>query len=221
MRAAPSLLGPLRRPAPVIAALAAAVVVVLAWRYRGDAVAGRLDRDAGTVLDALGHRPSSLLADATRFGSPPTVVLCAVLLSGAALLLGRRRLAVLAVAGPGLTGVATTVLKPLIGRTIGDTASAGFAFPSGHTGGAVSIGLVVAVGLVGLLPVARAGPAVTTLIAAALLAGGTVGAGMVRIGAHYATDTVGGFCTAVAIGLSSALVIDRVADRWAARARSG
>ncbi|MER7438799.1 hypothetical protein ABT341_29330, partial [Pseudonocardia alni] len=36
----PSLLGPLRRSAPLIVAAAVAVVAVLAWAYRGDATAG-------------------------------------------------------------------------------------------------------------------------------------------------------------------------------------
>lgn len=207
----PSLLGPLRRPAPVIVAVATVVFAVLAWRYAGEAQAGRVDSSADAAVEAL----PGVLARLTGFGSPPSVVLWALLLAGAALLLRRRRLAVLAIVGPGLTGVATTVLKPLIGRTIGGEGTAGFAYPSGHTGGAVSIGLLVALLLVALLPVARAGPAVATLAAVALLAGGTVGAGMVRIGAHYATDTIGGFCIAVAIGLGAGLVIDRVADHRA------
>lgn len=209
--APPSLLGPLRRPAPVIVGTATLVFVVLAWRYAGEARAGRVDRRADTAVDALTGGAGGVLARLVTFGSPASVVLWATLLAGTALLLRRPRLAVLAVVGPGLTGVATTVLKPLIGRTMGF----GFAFPSGHTGGAVSIGVVVALLLIGLLPVARAGPAVTMLSAIALLAGGVVGAGMVSIGAHYATDTVGGFCAAVAIGLGSAMVIDRVAGRRA------
>lgn len=37
--------------------------------------------------------------------------------------------------------------------------------------------------------------------------------------AHYPTDTVVGFCVAVAIGLGSALVIEWIADRRAHRRR--
>ncbi|MFP5023203.1 phosphatase PAP2 family protein [Pseudonocardia phyllosphaerae] len=208
----PSLLGPLRRPAPVIIAVAVLVFAVLAWRYAGDAGAGRVDARADSAVDAVTGGRKALLMRVTSFGSPPSVVLWAALLAGAALLLRRRRLALLAVVGPGLTGLATTVLKPLIGRTIGGGAGeAGYAFPSGHTGGASSIGLVVALLLVGLIPVARTGPAVAMVAAIALLAGGAVGAGMVSLGAHYATDTIGGFCAAVAIGLGSAMVIDRIA----------
>ncbi|WP_224389422.1 phosphatase PAP2 family protein [Pseudonocardia sp. ICBG1293] len=211
----PSLLGPLQRPAPLIVAAAVAVVVVLAGIHRGDAAAGRLDRGADAVLDALGRGPGTLLTHAVPFGSPPVVVLSALLLAGAALVLRRPRLAALAVVGPGLTGVTTTVLKPLVGRTIATPTAAGYAFPSGHTGGAVSIGLLVALLLVGLLPVVRTGPAVAVLAATTLVAGGAVGAGMVRIGAHYPTDTVGGLCSALALGLGAATVIDRIADRRA------
>ncbi|MEU6697903.1 phosphatase PAP2 family protein [Pseudonocardia sp. NPDC046786] len=139
------------------------------------------------------------------------MVVAAASLAGLALLLRRPRVAVLAVVGPGLTGVATTALKPLLGRTIdGD----GFAFPSGHTGGAVSIGLVLAVLLIGAVPVVRPVAALSVLAATVLLAGGVVGAGMVRIGAHYATDTIGGFCAALTLGLGAAMAIDRIADRW-------
>ncbi|MEQ3551488.1 phosphatase PAP2 family protein [Pseudonocardia nematodicida] len=213
----PSLLGPLRRPAPVLVAVALTVFGVLAARYAGNAAAGRVDDRADAVVEALPHLPGALLARAITFGTPESVVLWAVTLAGTALLLRRPRAALLAVVAPGLTGVATTVLKPVIGRTIG-AFEPGYAYPSGHTGGAVAIGLVAAVLLIGLLRMTRPGPAVAVLAALTLAAGGAVGAGMVRVGAHYATDTVGGFCTAVAIGLGSALLIDRVADRRATRA---
>ena len=202
-----SLLGPLHRAAPPVTAAAAIVFLVLTWRYAGDAVAGRVDEGACTAVDAL---PRAGLARAIGLGSPGFVVVAAASLAGLALLLRRPRVAVLAVVGPGLTGVATTALKPLIGRTIdGD----GFAFPSGHTGGAVSLGRVAAVRLIGAVPVVRPRAALAVRAGTVLLAGGVVGAGMVRIGAHYATDTIGGFCAALALGLGAAMAIDRIADR--------
>ena len=69
----------------------------------------------------------------------------------------------LAVVGPGLTGVCTTLLKPALGRTI----EGGFAFPSGHTGGATSLGLVAALLVISLLRPGRGG-------ALAILAAGAV-----------------------------------------------
>ncbi|RZT84134.1 undecaprenyl-diphosphatase [Pseudonocardia sediminis] len=217
MRHAPvPLLGPLRRPAPFVAGIAFVVFAALGLWYSGDADAGRVDTHTENAVDAVTGSHWRFFGRVIEFGSPQFVVLAGGLLAGLCLLLGRRRLAVLAIVGPGLTGLATTFFKPLFGRTIGDTA--GFAYPSGHTGGATSIALVAALLLVSLIPAGR-GAALTLVGAAALVAGGAVGAGMVTIGAHYPTDTVGGFCVALALGLGSALVIDVVADRRAERNR--
>lgn len=207
---APTVLGPLRRPAPVVIVVAALVATVLGVLYAGDPFAGRVDRRTETIVDSVTGDHWRFFSRLVQFGSPLSVVLWAVVIAVAALVLRRPRHAVLAIVGPGLTGVATTVLKPIVGRTVGDYA--GFAYPSGHTGGATSIALAVALLLVGLTPTRRA-VAATVVATAALIAGGVVGTGMVTIGAHYPTDTVGGFCLAVAIGLAAGLVIDRIADR--------
>ena len=107
-------------------------------RYAGTSTAGGVDARVDAVVDPLGCRAPLARPHAAALGSPPSVVVLAFALSAMCLLLGRRRLAVLAVVGPGLTGVCTTLLKPALGRTI----EGGFAFPSGHTGGATSLGLV-------------------------------------------------------------------------------
>jgi undecaprenyl-diphosphatase len=136
-------------------------------------------------------------------GSPAVVVTVALSLAGLCLWLGHRRLALLAVAGPGLTGLITTLSKPLIGRTIdGD-----LAYPSGHAGGATAIGLVTALVLVAVLRPSptRAG---AILAAGALVAGGAVAVLLVAANWHYATDAVGGICTAITAVLGSALALD-------------
>jgi undecaprenyl-diphosphatase len=113
---------------------------------------------------------------------------------------------VLAIVGPGLTGMCTTFLKPVLGRTIGE----GFAFPSGHTGGATSLGLVAALLIISLIRPSR-GRALLILAASSLVSGGSVGAAMVALNAHYPTDTIGGFCTAIVVVCGGALLLDRLA----------
>jgi undecaprenyl-diphosphatase len=51
------------------------------------------------------------------------------------------------------------------------------------------------------------------IAAGALLPGGAVSIALIVRGWHYPTDTIGGFCTAVAVVLGSGLLIDHVA-RW-------
>jgi membrane-associated phospholipid phosphatase len=210
-----SVLGPLRRPAPAVVAVALVVATALGVWYAGDPVAGRVDQRTESLVDSVTGDHWRVFARLVQFGAPLSVMVWAALIAGAALLLHRPRHAVLAIVGPGVTGLATTALKPVIGRTFADYS--GYAYPSGHTGGATSIALAAALLVIGLAPTRRA-VAVTVVASAALLAGGVVGTGMFTLCAHYPTDTVGGFCFAVAIGLGAGMVIDRVADRRAARA---
>jgi undecaprenyl-diphosphatase len=190
----------LRAPAAAVAVLALLVFGVFAARYADSSSAGRIDRHVQLLV---GPEPS-LTASVIVFGSPPAVVVLALFLAVVALTLGHRRLAVLAVVGPGLTGVATTTLKPIVGRTLDGS----FAFPSGHTGGATALGLVTALLLVTVLSTAT-GTSALLIAAGAMLSGGAMGLALVADRAHYATDTVGGFCVAVTVVLTSALAIER------------
>jgi membrane-associated phospholipid phosphatase len=193
----------LRAPAAAVSVLALLVFGVFAARYADDSSAGRLDRRVQRIVDASADGPS--LPDVViRLGNPASVVVLAVLLAALALALGHRRLAVLAIVGPGLTGVATTTLKPVIGRTI----EGGFAFPSGHTGGATALGVVAALLLIAVLRTAT-GISALLLSAGALVSGGAMALVLVGNRIHYPTDTVGGFCVAVAVVLTSALLIER------------
>ncbi|PZS33833.1 MAG: hypothetical protein DLM61_04535 [Pseudonocardiales bacterium] len=197
----------LRRPAAAAAALAALGFAVLAARYAGGSKAGWLDGHIERVVGALTPDPGRL-SEMVILGNPLPVAAGAVALSGVSLALGRRRLAALAIIGPGLTGVAIEMLKPLIGRTI---VGGGFIYPSGHTGGVTALGLVAALLLVNVL---RPGPlaGAALLVAGALLTGGGMAVAVVVGGFHYPTDAAGGFCTAVAVVLGTALLLDRWAD---------
>lgn len=203
---------PLRVPAMVAVTIAAVVLAVLTARYAGTSVGGELDVQTESFLTALaaGHiRPAEF---AIQFGDPGTVTVIAALLAGACLWMRRVPLAVVAFVGPGLTGLATTMLKPLIGRTIDGS----LAFPSGHTGGATS--LAIAFALVALSrwrpPALQAG---AVLFGVPLLVGAGMATALVLVDAHYATDTVGGFCTAVIGVLGVALLVDAVTARRSPR----
>ena len=193
--------------------MAVLVFGVLAERYGGEASARWLDRRVQSLVDASG--PARSLADLViLFGGELSVVVLAVLLSVLALALGHRRLAVLAIVGPGLTGLATVLLKPLIGRTFNGE----FAFPSGHAGGATALGIVAALLLIAVLRTALRTSA-ALLAAGAVLSGGTMAFALVASRDHYPTDTIGGFCIAVAVVLTSALIIELWAEHrgWFSR----
>lgn len=202
----PILPSALRRPAISFAGLAGLAFVMLAVRYRGESSARWLDRQAFELFGTPdpGH---SIWNSLIALGHSYAVVSAALLLSGVALILRDFRLAALAVVGPGLTGVATVLLKPVIGRTM----EGAFAYPSGHAGGATALGIVAALLLI---RAARPGNAVSAVILTlgALLPGGVMALALVADLDHYATDTVGGFCLAVSVVVASTLAIERCAE---------
>lgn len=202
----PALAPPLRRPMGVVAVLSGLVVAVLAIRYAGEAAASPLDLRAqlavATLLPEAGT--GALLIDFV--GDPRATAVLAALLAVACLALGRR---LVAVVGPTLTGVATTVLKPVIGRTI----NGGFlSYPSGHTAAATALALVVTLLAVDLLRAVRLS-GVLLILAGAGTAGALMAWSQVALNAHYPTDAIGGFCAAMALVPGTALLVDRLAGR--------
>jgi PAP2 superfamily. len=196
-----------RRLVAVVALGCAGVVGLLASRYAGTSKPGAFDvmiiRGAAEVT--ADHGGATWLA--VQFGDPPAVIVMAGALAAVCLLMRRPTLAVLAIVGPGVVGVTTTLLKPALGRTLdGDPA-----FPSGHTAGVTALALTA-----GLLLVNVAGHRLLTVAVAVvglLGASSAVALGLIADGFHYPTDTLGGFCLAVAVVLGLALLIDRVRDR--------
>jgi undecaprenyl-diphosphatase len=126
------------------------------------------------------------------------------------LLLRRPRAAVLVVVGVGMTVGTAKLLKSLVGRTIhGDD---NLSYPSGHTAFLTALALAVALLATGRLGLGRTA-GTSLVLGAALVAGATMGWAQVALGAHYATDVLGGWCTALVVIPATAWLVDRVADR--------
>jgi undecaprenyl-diphosphatase len=156
----------------------------------------------------VGVRPGwqSIALDLDAMGEPVGSVTLVLAVMLGCLLLRRPRAAVLTAAGSGLAVGTTSLLKHVVGRTInGENLS----YPSGHTAFATAVALAVA-----LLAAERLGrPAGTLLVlAAALMAGAAMGWAQVALDAHYPTDVLGGWCTALAVVPATAWLVDRTAD---------
>ncbi|MFD3515670.1 phosphatase PAP2 family protein [Streptomyces sp. NPDC058657] len=208
-RTQPAVLPPPSRAwLALIGALAALTVVVAGVLYAGRSRPGTVD--AWLQPPAEGVRaPWRHIALATDFlGEPAGAALLVAALVTACLLMRWPRAAVLVVAAPGVAVGTTKLLKPLVGRTIyGDNLS----YPSGHTAFLAALALTVA-----LLAASRLGlgrrAGMFLALTAALVAGAAMGWAQVVLGAHYATDTLGGCCTAVAVTTATAWLVDTTAD---------
>jgi undecaprenyl-diphosphatase len=205
----------LRAGLGLIAAFAALVVVVLGVRYAGHGEPGRVDRWLVPPTADSVRPPWRHVADALDFLGEPagsTVLITAVV--AGCLLLRRPRAAALVVAGVGMTVATATLLKHLVGRTI--HGGGNLSYPSGHTAFLTALGFIAALLATGRLGLS--GTAGTSLVfAAALVAGAVMGWAEVGLGAHYPTDALGGWCTALAVVPVTAWLVDRIADRPAAR----
>ncbi|MCX4420193.1 phosphatase PAP2 family protein [Streptomyces mirabilis] len=209
-RSAPAVLPPsLRGWLGPIAALAALVVVVLGVLYADDSKPGMVDARISAALDGVGP-PWRHVALALDFlGEPVGAAPLVVALVTGCLLLRRPRAAVLLVAGVGMSVGTATLLKSLVGRTIHDGS---LSYPSGHTAFLTALALVVALPATGRLGLGRTAGTLLVL-AAALVAGAAMGWAQVALGAHYPTDVLGGWCTALAVTPATAWLVDRMADR--------
>jgi undecaprenyl-diphosphatase len=192
----------IRRPVAVASVCCTLAFAVLAVRYHGAVSAGGVDLWIRGQLPRWRDLPAATMAPLTD--AAPAVFLS---LAGAAalVLLVRRRWeqAAFAVLGPGVTMLVTEVSKVLVGRLHQGAPS----LPSGHTAAVTSGALVVALLVVGrrrarAVVAAAVGALAVTAVAAA------VAFSLVVLGWHYATDTVAGFCVAVAGTLGVALAVD-------------
>jgi lipopolysaccharide/colanic/teichoic acid biosynthesis glycosyltransferase/O-antigen/teichoic acid export membrane protein/membrane-associated phospholipid phosphatase len=203
----------LRVPVLVVSGIGALGLLLLATRYRGGSGPGLLDAAlAGVLRSAIGGRQAVL--EVIRLGDPVPVALIATGLAVAALLARRPRLAVLALAGPAVTGVCTTVAKVLVGRRLaGD-----LCLPSGHTAAVTSLAVVAAFLVLSRRRRSSAVMAGAVGLGAVTVVAAAIGAALVAAGAHYATDTIAGYCAGLAVTLVAARLLDAYCDRRLAAA---
>ncbi|WBO61606.1 phosphatase PAP2 family protein [Streptomyces camelliae] len=215
-RSAPAVLPPsLRVRLGLIAALAALVVVVLGVLYAGHSEPSRVDRWIIQPTADSVRPPWRYVALALDFlGEPAGSAMLIVATVAGCLLLRRPRVALLVVVGVGVTVGTATLLKHLVGRTIhGD---GNLSYPSGHTAFFTALALMAALLATGRLGLGRTA-GTSLVLAAALVAGAAMGWAQVALGAHYPTDVLGGWCTALAVIPATAWLVDRTADRWVDR----
>ncbi|MGW6055585.1 phosphatase PAP2 family protein [Streptomyces sp. NPDC055189] len=193
----------------LIALLAASAVVVLGVMYAGHTQSGTVDRWFIQPTDDSVGRPWRYVALATDFlAEPAGAAILVVAAVAGCLLLRRPRTAVLVVVGAGLTVVTATLLKSLVGRTIHGPDN--LSYPSGHTAFLTALALIAALLATSLLGLGRTA-GMLLVLAAVLIAGAAMGWAQVALGAHYPTDILGGWCTALAVVPVTAWLIDRVA----------
>jgi membrane-associated phospholipid phosphatase len=208
-RAPAALPAVLRAPLAMAGALAVAVLVALGILHFHDSGLTGIDAALLPSIDGV-EPPWRYVALVFDFGGEPVGSAILVALIAVVCFLARRvRTAALTVLGVVVTVAVTTVLKPIVGRTIhGEFLS----YPSGHTALATALALVIAILVTDRLALGRT-VAVPLALGLALVAGIAMGWAEVALGAHYPTDAVGGFCAALAAVPATAWLLDRVADR--------
>jgi membrane-associated phospholipid phosphatase len=196
----------LRAPAAALVVGCAVLFLVLAVRYHGSGSPGGFDSWVAKILPRVGY-PRRGLARTTDLGPFAFFILDAIVT--VALLLRRSWWqAALAVGGPVLTMLVVEVAKPLIGRRNHGS----LCLPSGHTAAVTTVALVGALLLVQRMRTRPVLAAILGFLAATILAA-AMAVVLVLLGWHFATDTVAGYCVAVASTLGAAFALDGIAGR--------
>lgn len=202
--------GALRAGLGLVAGVAALVVGVLGGMYAGHGRPGRVDAWVQPAVEGAGPTPRHFALALDFLGEPlGSVLLVGAVVAGCLLLWGPRA-AVFVVACVGVAVGVATVLKYVVGRTIHGAGN--LSYPSGHTAFLTALAFALALIVTGRLGLG--GTAGTVLVlASALVAGAAMGWAQVALGAHYPTDVVGGWCTALAVVPATAWLVDRSAGR--------
>nr|WP_037972583.1 phosphatase PAP2 family protein [Streptomyces sp. NRRL WC-3742] len=184
---------------------AGVVVVLLGFWFAGKGQPGPVDGRLGQELYGL-RSPWRDFAHAMDWLGEPvgSTLLVAAVVAGC-LVLRQPRAAAVVVGSVALAVGTATVLKHVVGRTIHGEQN--LSYPSGHTAFFTALALAVAMAVTR----GRGGSGLGT--AAALAAGAVMGWAQVVLGAHYPTDALGGWCTALAAVPATAWLVGRVAEK--------
>ncbi|MFI9451053.1 phosphatase PAP2 family protein [Amycolatopsis sp. NPDC052450] len=195
-----------RIPLWALGAFGFVVALVLGLRYAGTSHTAGLDALVLPVVDRV-QGPLWYLATVIDFAGEPVGAIVVIALFGWVCVRHRRpRTAILLVAASGVTVALTTALKPLTGRLIhGEFLS----YPSGHTAFAVTVATVVALLVIDVRDLGAVAGA-WVLVGLVAFSGLAMGWAEVALGAHYPTDTFGGFGVAVAVVPVVAWAVDRL-----------
>jgi undecaprenyl-diphosphatase len=191
-----------------VSACGAVAFLALAIRYHGAVTYGRFDGWVNGRVPPRRDLPIRTLAPLTDVA--PTIFVVLACAAAVALLLARWwRGAALAVLGPGLTLLVVEIGKFAVGRLHEGALS----LPSGHTAAVTSVSLVAVLLLVARVRghrmlAATVGALVVTAVA------GAMAFLLVALRWHYATDTIAGYCVAVAGTLAAAFAVDAIPGRW-------
>jgi membrane-associated phospholipid phosphatase len=218
-RVRPALPRRIYAPLATAGVLGAVVAVTLGVVFEGQATGSILDGRLAAALELPTSFSPAFAVSVTmqKLADPIPAALLILLLVGTCLWCGRSRLAVLAVAGPGAADMIVILMKHLVGRTIHH---GNLTYPSTHTAQIAAFAMVTSLLASALLDL-EAGAVAVLVLGAAAASGLVMGWALVAGSVHYATDTLGGFCVAVAVVPAAAWCTDLVADRISAARRAG
>ena len=211
-RVHPALPRGIRAPLAAVGMLGAVFAVTLGVAFAGQATGSGFDRRVAAALRLPQTFSSPAYAVSwivQTLADPIPAAVLVLLLVAACLRCGRRRLAVLAVAGPMAADVIVILTKHIVGRTIHHGS---LTYPSTHTAQAAALAMVTALLITSLLGL-DAGAAAALVLGAAATSALVMGWALVAGSVHYATDTLAGLCVAVAVVPAAAWCTDLVADR--------
>jgi undecaprenyl-diphosphatase len=177
-----------------------------ALMFAGDTGPSRLDRRIQHVVEDSPAGAWNLIRGLDWLGEPTGRAALTLVVAALCLIAGRRALAVAAVLAIAATSALAAVLKDIVDRRIhGDFAS----YPSGHTAAGTAAALVLGLLLAELLHAGRVA-STAILLVTSVIGGGLMAWAQIQLGAHYPTDTVGGFGCGLLVVAPAAWVMDRL-----------